>query len=177
MHLKTRGKAVNQKVINVGLRPTYGALEIAYPLKSMPRAELYDELGIGELTDKREYENTCAIRLSYAVTRAGMVLRKGGLRINKGPFAGRRIEPSMRKLAEHLAELWGAPEKYASEEAAKKGIGERRGVAAFFFGEALPLVGAQGHIDLIRARPSGFYQCAGACFFGPKNKIWFWPLR
>lgn len=51
MQLKTRRKTVNQKVINVGLRPTYGALEIAYPLKSMPRAELYDELGIARRTN------------------------------------------------------------------------------------------------------------------------------
>ncbi|MCC6070945.1 T6SS effector amidase Tae4 family protein [Massilia sp. GCM10020059] len=163
--------------VSGGHRPTYAALEVAYPSKSMPRAQLYEELGIGELTNKAEYENTCAIRLSYAVTKAGLALRKGGLRINKGVHKGKRIEPSMRKLAEHLAEMWGPPERYASEEAARSGIGRRKGVAAFFFGEILPLAGAQGHIDIIKASANGYFQCAGACFFGPKNKIWFWPLR
>lgn len=37
-----------------------------------------------------------------------------------------------------------------SSRQGETGIGERRVVAAFFFGEVLPLVGAQGHIDLIR---------------------------
>lgn len=83
----------------------------------------------------------------------------------------------MRKLAEHLAEMWGPPERYASEEAARSGIGRQKGVAAFFFGEILPLAGAQGHIDLVKASANGYFQCAGACFFRPKNKIWFWPLR
>jgi hypothetical protein len=150
-----------------GFKPTYAALEAAYPRKSLLRAQLYDELGIGELTNRPEYENTCGIRMSYAVTRAGVSLRKGGLRINQGPY----------KLAEHLAELWGQPEKYRSEDTAKKGIGRRKGVAAFLFREVLPLVGAQGHIDLVKPTSTGFYECAGACFFGPKNDVWFWPLN
>ena len=40
----------------------------------MPRAALYEGFGIGELTNKPEYANTCAIRLSYAVTKAGRAL-------------------------------------------------------------------------------------------------------
>lgn len=54
---------------------------------------------------------------------------------------------------------------------------EAAGVAAFSFDETLPLVGAQGHIDLVKPSPSGFYECAGACFFAPQNKVWFWPLN
>jgi len=114
--------------------------------------------------------------MSYALTKAGAPLTKGGLKIQAGPYKGRRIEPSMRKLADHLAELWGAPEKYASDEAAEKAIRTRKGVVAFFFPSGLPLVNAQGHIDLVQPTPTGLKQCAGACFFSPQNKIWFWPL-
>lgn len=84
---------MTQRLTSTGIRPTYAALAAAYPSKILPRAQLYEELGIGELTDKREYENTCAIRLSYAVTKAGSALRKGGLRINVGPHKGKRLEP------------------------------------------------------------------------------------
>jgi hypothetical protein len=160
-----------------GFRPQFAALAAAYPRNSIQRAVLYEELGIGELTTRPEYENTCGIRMSYAVTKAGVSLLKGGLRINKGAYKGRRIEPSMRKLAEHLAELWGAPEKYDSEDSAKQGIAGRQGVVAFFFSDTLPLVGAQGHIDLVWPTPTGFYQCAGACFFSARNKVWFWTLN
>ena len=120
---------------------------------------------------------TCAMRMSIALAKAGVVLTKGGLRIQAGPHKGRRAEPSMRKLASHLAEMWGAPEKYDGGESARKAIGHRKGVVAFFFGSTLPLVGAQGHIDIISPRPSGFIECAGACFFSPLNKVWFWPLQ
>lgn len=160
----------------VVFKPPFAVLAAAYPRKATKRAVLYEELGIGELTNKPEYENTCAIRMSYGVTKAGTYLIKGGLKINKGPYRGRRIEPSMRKLAEHLAELWGTPEKYGSEEAAKKGIAGRKGVVAFFFDDVLPLIGAQGHIDLVWPTSTGFYECAGACFFSPRNKVWFWFL-
>lgn len=94
-----------------GLRPGYAALAVAYPMKSITRGQLYDELGIGELTALPQYENTCAIRLSHAVTKAGMALRTGGLRINAGPHKAKRIEPSMRKLANQLCELWGGAGK------------------------------------------------------------------
>ena len=82
----------------------------------------------------------------------------------------------MRKLSEHLVELWGTPERYASEAAAVKGIAGRKGVISFFFSETLPLVGAQGHIDLVWPSAGSYYQCASSCYFSERNAIWFWPL-
>jgi hypothetical protein len=159
-------------------RPTFAALEAAYPATSrIEQAELFQEIGIEALTGKIAYLNTCAIRMSYGLTKAGVTLKKGGLKINIGPHKGKRIEPSMKKLAEHLVELWGQPEKFDTDAAAKTGLAMRKGVIVFFFGEFLPLVGAQGHIDLLRQKPSGFAACVGTCFFKPKNKIWFWPLQ
>lgn len=81
------------------MKSSFATLRAAYPRKSVRRAELYAEIGIEELIDVDAYKNTCGIRMSYAFTRAGMPLQRGGLRINKGPYKGARIEASMGKLA------------------------------------------------------------------------------
>lgn|GEM_PF-241476 len=160
-----------------GKRPSFASLRQAYPTtNAVSRAQLFQELGIESLIGDIKYENTCGIRMSYALTKAGTPLTRGGLRINKGPFQGSRIEPSMRKLAEHLAELWGPPQKFDSNVKATQELTLQQGVVAFFFGEFLPLVGAQGHIDLLLPRWPGFEECVGSCNFGRGNKVWFWPL-
>ncbi len=159
-----------------GFKPTYAALAAAYPGPTVLQAQLYTEMGFEALIGLRAYENTCAIRMSYGVTKTGVMLRRGGLRINKGPHKNKRIEPGMKKFAEQLVELWGAPEKYKTGDDAKKGIAGRKGVVAFFFGEFLPLVAAQGHVDLVNASKAGMLECAGACYFSPDRAVWFWPL-
>jgi hypothetical protein len=50
--------------------------------------------------------------------------------------------------------MWGQPEVYDSEKAARDGIGGRSGVISFF----------------------RIAECARTCFFGCWE-IWFWPLR
>ena len=157
-------------------KPSFAALVAAYPGKSLLLPALYKEIGIEDLTNHVSYQNTCAIRVSYALAKAGAPLRRGGLRINKGPHSGQRIEPGMKNLAEQLEELWGPPERFNTSAEAKEKLAMRQGVAAFFFGEFLPLVGAQGHIDLLYPRRPGFEECANTCFFGPHNKVWFWEL-
>jgi hypothetical protein len=158
-------------------RPSFATVRQAYPTTTaVSRPQLFHELGIEALIGDFAYENTCGIRMSYALTKAGVVLTRGGLRINKGPFQGRRIEPSMRKLAEHLVELWGPPQKFDSNAKAADDLTLQQGVIAFFFGEFLPLVNAQGHIDLLLPRWPGFEECVGSCNFGRDNKVWFWPL-
>jgi hypothetical protein len=171
-----KGPAVTGAVERVR-RPSFKDVEAAYPNRDMSALDLFNELGIGELAGNAAYRNTCAIRMSVALTKAGLALKKGGLRINKGPFKGMRIEPGMRKLADHLVELWGIPEKFDSGTAAVEALSMKQGVVVFFFGETLPLVGAQGHIDLLRASQSVAKACVGSCFFGPRNKIWFWELN
>ncbi|MEJ7805844.1 MAG: T6SS effector amidase Tae4 family protein [Telluria sp.] len=156
--------------------PKYAALESAYPAKSVTRAALFEELGIGALIDNKAYTNTCAIRMSYAVTRAGVVLRKGGLKFNKGPYKGMRIEPGMQKLAMHLAELWGDPEKYLASKDTDIALIMRKGVIAFFFKAVPTSAGAMGHIELLKPRPFGLSDSAQTCAFGSNNHVWFWPL-
>lgn len=160
-----------------GHKPRYALLKDGYPTANAVKLpELYDELGIGALTNNAAYQNTCAIRMSYALAKAGLILKKGGLRINIGPHKGKRLEPSMKKLAEQLADMWGPPEKYGSTASANQALHLRKGVVAFFFGDFLPLVNAQGHIALLDPKPSGYLQCVGSCFFDNDNKVWFWPL-
>ena len=157
-------------------RPSFAAVRAAYPKHSTSRVQLFQELGFDALIPNVRYENTCAIRMSYALTKAGMPLLRGGLKINKGPFAGNRIEPSMRTLADQLAELWGPPQKFASNTEAMEALTLQQGVVAYFFGEFLPLVGAQGHIDLLLPRWPGHEECVGSCSTGRDHKVWFWAL-
>jgi hypothetical protein len=157
-------------------RPRFADVETAYPRAVSPAA-LFDEIGIGELLSNPAYRNTCAIRVSYALTKAGVTLPRGGLRINKGPFKGKRIEAGMRRLADQLVELWGLPQTFASDATAVDALALKKGVVAFLFGETIPLVGAQGHIDLLQPEESVRRACLGSCFFGPRNKVWFWELN
>lgn len=157
------------------MKPSFAQLRNAFPRKSERRAALYARLGLEALTDVPAYMNTCGIRMSVAFTQAGFPLQRGGLKINKGTNAGARIEASMTRLANQLAEpqMLGQPEKYETEDAARAGIGLRHGVVAFFFAHVSD---AQGHIDLLEPDNNGFLACAGACFFAPRNRVWFWPL-
>lgn len=157
-------------------RPSFAAMEAAYPGHYLSRAELFAELGIDALSGNPAFLNTCGIRMSYALAKAGCPLRRGGLRINKGPHQGARLEPNMRKLAEQLEDVFGPPRTFDGDAAAREALALQQGIVAFFFGEFLPLVGAQGHIDLLRPKPSGFLNCVGTCYFGPNNKVWFWAL-
>lgn len=155
------------------MKPSFDAMWSAYPGILIAQNQLYDELGIGALTGDIRYVNTCGIRMSYTLAKAGHPLRAGGLKIQKGPYQGARLEPGMKKLAEHLATLWGKPEEYADGKAARAGVGERRGVIAFFYAPGSGM--AQGHIDLVEPSVKGLV-CAGTCYFSPTTKVWFWPL-
>lgn len=160
-----------------GRRPSFAAVRAVFPTrKTVTRKMLFDEIGIEALMNDAAYENTCGIRMSYALTRAGVVLRKGGLRFNKGPFTGRRIEPGMRKLSDHLVELWGQPQKFTDLSEAVDKLTLQQGVISFFFAGTMSEGAAQGHIDLLLPRWPGFEQCVGDCFFVNKAQIWFWPL-
>jgi len=158
-------------------RPAFADVEAAYPNRNLSAVDLFDEIGIGALIGDPAYRNTCAIRMSYALTRAGLTLPRGGLRINKGPFKGKRIEAGMRRLADQLVELWGLPQRFETDAAAVDALALKQGVVVFLFGETIPLVGAQGHIDLLRPSQSVRKACVGSCFFGPRNKVWFWELN
>lgn len=156
------------------MKPTFNALMEAYP-RTASHDELFAEIGWGDLTSNPAYGDTCAIRVSYGLLRAGVTLPGARMKVNSGPSKGKYIEPGQGKLSNILQRLWGKPEVYKGEAAARTGIGKRQGVVSFFrIHGGGPADG--GHIDLIWNGPYGFHSCARSCYFSALT-VWFWPLR
>jgi hypothetical protein len=153
------------------MKPSFSRLRSSYP-KSEKREELFEQLGWGAITNSAAYKDTCAIRMSVALVRAGMHLPTGTMRIQAGELKGERVETRQRWLSDILRRAWGEPEKFDSEKGARDAIGTRTGVISFFRIAG----GPGGHIDLINPGPYGFAECARSCFFA-SWEIWFWPLQ
>jgi len=133
--------------------------------------EVYEKIGYdhGELLKQNpQYENTCAIRMSLALMKAGVPFQ-GRLKIKTGRLKGRYVEPGAITLAEQLRKphLFGKPLVFLERGKALKDIGDRKGIIFF---HALAFGG--GHIDLYEPVES----CNSFCFFAEAREIWFWPL-
>lgn len=153
------------------MRPTIQAVRQHYPAATL-REELFSDIGWNDLIGNKAYTDTCAIRMSYGLLRAGVSLPGARMKAKAGPLKGRFIEPGQARLSDILKQIWGAPEVYPSEAAALAGIGERQGVVSFFRIGG----GTGGHIDLIVRKPASTLQrCARVCFW-TAGTIWFWPL-
>lgn len=153
------------------MRPFFDMVTRHYP-KSEKQEALYKRLGWDDLIENPAYKDTCAIRMSLALSLAGVPLPGASMRPKAPSMIDIRIEPRQRKLSDILKQMWGKPEVYDSESAAQKGIGKRKGVVSFFRISG----GSGGHIDLVYPGPYGFLECARSCFFGCLE-IWFWPLE
>ncbi len=143
------------------------------------QAELFREIGWEEYLDNINFHNTCAIRLSLALIKAGVQIQ-GRLPIKKGPYQGKMIETGQALLSRTLSRraVFGPPEKH-KEGTARAVIAGRRGVISFF--RVDPAIGDNGgHIDLVG--PGVFngdetdMQCASDCYWR-SGEIWFWPLK
>jgi hypothetical protein len=153
------------------MKPSYQVLRQLYPRKES-REVLFADIGWADLTNDSAYYDTCAIRMSTGLLRAGVTLPSARMQANAGTIKGQWIEPGQAKLSDILKRLWGPPEVYRSEQAARSGIGQRHGVVSFFKIEGTN----GGHIDLIAIGEHGFLDCARSCFFSAVS-IWFWPLE
>jgi hypothetical protein len=151
-------------------RPRFSTLMGRYP-RATRREELFADIGWRDLINNPAYEDTCAIRMSYALLKAGVMLPGARMKAKGGSLNGRRIEPGQAKLSNILKKIWGTPEVYRNEAAARTGIGKRTGVASFFRISG----GDGGHIDLIWMGEHGFQRCARSCYFSALT-VWFWPL-
>jgi hypothetical protein len=151
------------------MKPTFQGLRQFYPRKDS-REVLFADIGWDDLIGNPAYWDTCAIRMSIGLLRAGVTLPGARMRAKAGTIEGKWIEPGQAKLSSILDRLWGKPEVYTSEQAARAGIGQRNGVVSF-----QNRGGNQGHIDLIAMGDHGFLDCARSCFFSALT-IWFWPL-
>ncbi len=139
----------------------------------MSGEEIYKLIGydIEELKKQNPgYVNTCAVRMSLALTKSGMNF-SGRLKIKDGPNKGRMIEPGAKLLADQLAkpQLFGRPELISPSNAVVR-LSGKKGVVLFW-----KVTGyGGGHIDLIETS-NAVQVCNSACYFSSKE-IWFWPL-
>ncbi|WP_288379974.1 T6SS effector amidase Tae4 family protein [uncultured Massilia sp.] len=159
------------KMPNVPFRALYAN----YPSTATVKPEqLYASIGHPEKLAIPGWENTCAVRMSVALVKSGVLIGPGTL-TSKGPqFKGARIESRQKQLSDFLVKRWGQPEKFKGSEAARTGIGRRRGVISFF--KLLGETDNQGHIDLVAPNEWGTLLCANSCYWGAVE-IWFWPLK
>ncbi|WP_145648449.1 T6SS effector amidase Tae4 family protein [Pseudoduganella lurida] len=158
-------------------RPAYAVVRSNFPTRARyPRERLLTEvLGWEDLLENHSFVDTCAMRVSTALALSGVKLIGSRMKGKGGAARDRMIEPGQAKLSHILRRIWGAPERYRSEAAARDGIGKRSGVISFFRIHPEATV-SQGHIDLVEPRSNGFSECATQCFFGAAE-IWFWPLK
>lgn len=135
--------------------------------------DVYKEIGynLNELTRQNPaYENTCAVRMSLALIKAGVSF-VGRLKIKNGLYKGKMIEPGAKLLADQLAHppLFGKPEIFKPSNAMSK-LNGKKGVVLFW-----KITGyGGGHIDLVETS-SMVCVCNSGCYFLSKE-IWFWSL-
>lgn len=152
------------------MKPAYQVLRQFYP-RTDSREALFADIGWDDLVKDPAYWDTCAIRMSTGLLRAGVMLPGARMQAKAGTIKGKWIEPGQAKLSAILERLWGRPKMYKNELLARAGIGRRNGVVSFFKIER----SHQGHIDLIAMGEHGFLDCARSCFFSAVT-IWFWTL-
>ena len=154
------------------MKPDFQRLMHSYP-RTVMRENLFAELGWSDLIPNKAFLDTCAIRMSCGLLGAGVNLPGARMKAHAGPRKGEWIEPGQAKLSTILKRIWGDPEVYGSEAAARAGIGKRTGVVSFYRISG----GDGGHIDLIWTAPgSSFQDCARSCYFSAIT-VWFWPLK
>lgn len=156
------------------MKPPFAVLMQSYPREE--RAPLYAKIGWSDVVDNPAFLDTCATRMSIALLGAGVPILDASMKLNAGPLKGRRIEPGQARLSRALKRIWGKPEVYRGESAARKGVGTRRGVVSFFRIKHFDIPTAGGHIDLVYPANGGFSKCARSCYFDAVE-VWFWPLK
>lgn len=90
------------------MKPLYSTLKSKHSssnelnLSYLDKKKLYEEIGydIDNLVKQNPgYENTCAIRMSLALIKAGISFT-GRLQVKSGQYKGRTIEPGAKLLAD-----------------------------------------------------------------------------
>lgn len=158
------------------MKPAFVLVKQNFPRRDvMPRVPLLTSIGWTDVLNNPAFNDTCAVRMSIALISSGVSLPGARMKINAGALKGKWIEPGQGKLPFLLKRLWGKPEVFKSEDAARDGIGKRSGVASFFrIHGGGPADG--GHIDLVWPTLTRFSDCASSCFF-EAPEIWFWSLK
>ena len=158
------------------MRPLYSSLVSGYPSHSaVPPAALFAEIGWQAPAEHKGDTDTCAVRVSLALVRAGK-RSPGRVNVNSGRFKGQRIETAQNRLSLLLthASLLGRPEIYQDGGRAETGIGQRRGVVSYW--RRAPGQRQQGHIDIVGPDATETLGCGAPCY-REAAEVWFWPLR
>jgi len=92
------------------MKPTFTVLLANYP-KSELRESLYKQIGWEDVVDHPGYQDTCAIRMSLALLKSGVIIGGASARVNAGPLRGHTIEIGQARLSKALWRIWGQPEK------------------------------------------------------------------
>lgn len=147
----------------------------AYPRKrDIDHDALFRLLGWDDLIPDPAYANSCAVRLSLALIRAGVRTPDGRIAIKAGLHKGKMIEPGQAKLSAILSRpsMLGRPEKFDNRSMID-GIGQRSGIVSFF--HLIPGVYDHGHIDVVSPMLGGVRACGTDCYW-TSREAWFWPL-
>jgi hypothetical protein len=93
------------------MRPSFKTLWRNYPRKE--RSLFFREIGWDDLISDRNFENTCAIRVSLCLGLSNvMITSSQGMRVLKGRGKGRQIEIRQDRSSKQLVTKFGPPEKY-----------------------------------------------------------------
>lgn len=157
------------------MKPLFSIVQKNYPSnRDVSKEDLLNEIGWDDLIRNPAYDNTCAIRVSLALIKSGLLI-SGRIAIKKGPHKGRLIEPGQARLSQLLAtrQYFGAPEKFKTV-VADSSIGNRKGVVSFW---RVPgyLNGNGGHIDVVSPVLGGVRMCGSGCYWD-SSEVWFWEL-
>ena len=158
------------------MRPMYASLVRGYPSHhAVPPSALCEEIGWDEEALSGAGADTCAVRVSLALVRAGARI-PGKVNVSRGRFKGQRIEPAQTRLSLLLTHpsLLGRPEIYHGGVLAEAGIGQRRGIVSYWCRQSG--MRAEGHIEIVGPDAAEVMGCGLPCY-REASEIWFWPLR
>ena len=93
----------------------------------------FKEMGWDKLIGDKNYENTCAMRVSVCLVRLGMSFPTGEIKILKGKHKGKRVKIRWNELENVLTKAWGKPTAVTPTTA--EGCKKYQGVIVF---EKLP---------------------------------------
>jgi hypothetical protein len=144
----------------MGCPYTFETMLANYPRKAdyPSRTELYTYLGwskIKPMMESKEWENTCAIRVSVCLIRCGMTFNTppiGAMVQNSCPdkkLRGQAVILGFKRMAEILKAKWGDPEVVKPVSVAT--MNDKKGMVVFWKLNG----GYPGHIDLLRDTKAG----------------------
>lgn len=149
------------------------------------------------VADKKNTENTCALKVSIALNNSGIVIPyiPGQTIEGSGVFQGKFFFLNAKSLNSWMRKTFGTNpattttplnsnhKSFSSSDGGVKGadfpfkLKDFKGIYSMITTEAYDLNGASGHADLLITASNGLGTCAYGCFFNlPIERIDVWIL-